>query len=102
MFIPEKLLPNVKPRYAGYTCWRGIANSEPNKLHYDPNEPVSRILALTADDQLLHHDIYYLPPIRSMAFGRVVLLGDATHAMTPNLGQGAGQASEDAVILASI
>jgi 2-polyprenyl-6-methoxyphenol hydroxylase-like FAD-dependent oxidoreductase len=66
------------------------------------HEPISQILAQTADDHLLHHDIYYLPQIRRMAFGRVVLLGDAAHAMTPNLGQGAGQAIEDAVILASL
>jgi 2-polyprenyl-6-methoxyphenol hydroxylase-like FAD-dependent oxidoreductase len=29
----------------------------------------------------------------------VLLLGDAAHAMTPDLGQGAGQALEDAVVL---
>lgn len=32
--------------------------------------------------------------------GRVVLLGDAAHALTPNMGQGAGMAMEDAVVLA--
>jgi len=32
--------------------------------------------------------------------GRAVLLGDAVHAMTPNIGQGAGMAMEDAVVLA--
>ena len=32
--------------------------------------------------------------------GRGVLLGDAAHAMTPDLGQGAGQAIEDAATLA--
>jgi 2-polyprenyl-6-methoxyphenol hydroxylase-like FAD-dependent oxidoreductase len=30
----------------------------------------------------------------------VVLLGDAAHALTPNIGQGAGMAMEDAVALA--
>lgn len=34
--------------------------------------------------------------------GRVALLGDAAHAMTPHLGAGAGQAIEDAYILARI
>jgi len=34
------------------------------------------------------------------ASGRVALLGDAAHALTPNMGQGAGMAMEDAVILA--
>ena len=32
--------------------------------------------------------------------GRVVLLGDAVHATTPHLGQGAGMAIEDAIVLA--
>ena len=32
--------------------------------------------------------------------GRVVLLGDAAHATTPHLGQGAGMAIEDALVLA--
>jgi 2-polyprenyl-6-methoxyphenol hydroxylase-like FAD-dependent oxidoreductase len=32
--------------------------------------------------------------------GRAVLLGDAAHAMTPNIGQGAGMAMEDAAALA--
>jgi 2-polyprenyl-6-methoxyphenol hydroxylase-like FAD-dependent oxidoreductase len=32
--------------------------------------------------------------------GRIVLLGDAVHAITPHLGQGAAQAIEDAVVLA--
>jgi FAD-dependent urate hydroxylase len=32
--------------------------------------------------------------------GRIALLGDAAHAMAPHLGQGAGQAIEDAFVLA--
>ena len=33
--------------------------------------------------------------------GRVALLGDAAHALTPNMGQGAGMAMEDAAVLAA-
>jgi 2-polyprenyl-6-methoxyphenol hydroxylase-like FAD-dependent oxidoreductase len=38
-------------------------------------------------------------PLPSVAVGRVALLGDAAHAMTPDLGQGASQAFEDAAAL---
>lgn len=50
-------------------------------------------------DALLHHDIEEIR-MRSWVRGRVALLGDAAHAMSPNLGQGAGMAIEDAVVLA--
>ncbi|WP_405089172.1 FAD-dependent monooxygenase [Microbispora sp. NBC_01389] len=33
--------------------------------------------------------------------GRIALLGDAAHAMSPDRGQGAGQSIEDAVVLAA-
>jgi 2-polyprenyl-6-methoxyphenol hydroxylase-like FAD-dependent oxidoreductase len=32
--------------------------------------------------------------------GRVALIGDAVHATTPHLGQGAGMAIEDSIVLA--
>lgn len=40
-------------------------------------------------------------PLPALAVGRIALLGDAGHAMTPDLGQGACQAFEDAVALAA-
>lgn len=39
-------------------------------------------------------------PSKPWVQGRVALLGDAAHAMAPHLGQGAGQAIEDAFVLA--
>ncbi|GGU50935.1 FAD-dependent monooxygenase [Lentzea flava] len=41
------------------------------------------------------------PPLRRWFRGRVVLLGDAVHAMLPHHGQGANQTIEDAVVLAN-
>ncbi|KAF8992592.1 salicylate hydroxylase [Cyathus striatus] len=43
--------------------------------------------------------IQYLTGLKSYAVGRVLLMGDAAHAMPPTLGSGAGQAVEDAYIL---
>jgi len=43
-----------------------------------------------------------MPALPAMHQGRVALLGDAAHAMTPDLGQGACQALEDAVVLAAV
>lgn len=50
---------------------------------------------LERDDQLIHGDIEEVKLAR-WAEGCTVLLGDAAHAMTPNLGQGAAMAMEDA------
>ncbi len=49
-------------------------------------------------EQLIHNDLYELPPHPWHA-GRVLLLGDAAHATTPNMGQGAAMALEDASVL---
>jgi len=44
--------------------------------------------------------LFALPPLHRWAKGRVVLLGDAAHAMLPHHGQGANQTLEDAAALA--
>ena len=63
-------------------------------------EPSSAAVEATAEPEILRNDIYDREPIRRWGVGRVTLLGDAAHPMTPNLGQGACQAVEDAVVLA--
>jgi 2-polyprenyl-6-methoxyphenol hydroxylase-like FAD-dependent oxidoreductase len=63
--------------------------------------PVSELIANTSDESLIWNDIIDIRPIKKFAFGNVVLLGDAAHATTPNMGQGACMAIEDAAILAN-
>ena len=52
---------------------------------------------------ILRDDLYsFDTPLPAMHSGRVALVGDAAHPMTPNLGQGACQAIEDAIVLAHV
>src|SRR5579872_761601 len=62
--------------------------------------PVPEVIDATPTNAILQNDIVDRPPLRWWGRGRVTLLGDAAHATTPNLGQGACQALEDAVVLA--
>jgi 2-polyprenyl-6-methoxyphenol hydroxylase-like FAD-dependent oxidoreductase len=149
--IRQKLLPDLQPRYAGYTCWRAVINNPgltltaatetwgtngrfgyvplaENKIYWyacvnapqnspamqafniknlsenfgQYHAPIPEILANTQTHQLIWNDICDLPALPQYAFGNILLIGDAGHATTPNLGQGACQAIEDAVILAKI
>lgn len=65
------------------------------------HRPIPELLERVDPADALRTELLFLPPLRSLAAGRVALLGDAAHAMTPNLGQGACLAIEDAVTLAA-
>jgi 2-polyprenyl-6-methoxyphenol hydroxylase-like FAD-dependent oxidoreductase len=60
---------------------------------------VRQAIAATDPTEIFRTDINDRDPIPNWGQGPVTLLGDAAHAMTPNLGQGACQAIEDAVTL---
>jgi 2-polyprenyl-6-methoxyphenol hydroxylase-like FAD-dependent oxidoreductase len=62
--------------------------------------PIEELIEATAETDILRNDVYDRPPLTRWSVGRATLLGDAAHPMTPDMGQGACQAIEDAVILA--
>jgi 2-polyprenyl-6-methoxyphenol hydroxylase-like FAD-dependent oxidoreductase len=67
------------------------------------HEPIPTLLGTVSPGDVLRNDVSELArPLPSFFAGRVAFLGDAAHPMTPNLGQGACQALEDAVTLARL
>jgi 2-polyprenyl-6-methoxyphenol hydroxylase-like FAD-dependent oxidoreductase len=64
------------------------------------HEPIPSLIAHTGPPIKLNiYDIQTLPAWHK---GRVVLIGDAAHAVSPNAGQGASMALEDAIHLAKV
>lgn len=65
-------------------------------------EPAATMLkALDHDDSTLHAGPNQEVVLDSWSRGPVLLIGDAAHATSPNMAQGAAMALEDAVVLAS-
>lgn len=63
-----------------------------------PDE-IGRVLAATHVDRLIPFTVHDAAAPRTLGDGRIILTGDAAHAMQPNLGQGGCQAIEDALAL---
>jgi 2-polyprenyl-6-methoxyphenol hydroxylase-like FAD-dependent oxidoreductase len=61
---------------------------------------IKKVLQQTDNEAIIQGDLSDLTPMSSWHKGNIVLVGDAAHASTPNLGQGACQAIEDAYVLA--
>lgn len=150
--LRQKLVPGSVPRYAGYTCWRAIADQpeslklehgfecagvkgrfgvtplannqlywfacvnapqkDESKKHWKTKElserfkgyyaPIELILKNTKDEAIILNDIADIAPIPRFAFRNILLAGDAAHATTPNMAQGACQALEDAAVLSHL
>jgi len=77
-------LEQARIRYAGHT------------------NAIREVLAKATPERSLVQGIWTTPRLRSFVRGKVVLIGDAAHAMTPNLGRGACEALVDAVTLAEL
>lgn len=102
------MTPLVQDRIYWYACVNAKENDQKYKNytisdllnHFGSyHAPIPQILAQTKDEDLLWNDIVDIVPLKHLAYGNILLLGDAGHATTPNLGQGACQALEDVAVL---
>jgi len=103
----------IGPVGLGRTGWWATAN-EPEGAAELPGEhrkkllglfggwcaPVCELIEATQSEAIVRNATYDRPPAARWGEGRVMLLGDAAHPMTPNFGQGGCMAIEDAVVLA--
>jgi 2-polyprenyl-6-methoxyphenol hydroxylase-like FAD-dependent oxidoreductase len=103
----------IMPLGGDQICWYATHNEPP--AHSDdpagPGEallrlfagwhgPVRTLLETTDPAMIIRVDARDRPALRRWGRGRVTLLGDAAHPITPNVGQGACLAIEDAACLA--
>jgi 2-polyprenyl-6-methoxyphenol hydroxylase-like FAD-dependent oxidoreductase len=63
--------------------------------------PIEELIEATDEPAILRNDVYDRLPLPRWSVGAVSLVGDAAHPMMPDMGQGACQAIEDAVVLAA-
>ncbi len=68
----------------------------------DYHPSVTQIIKATPKENRFVSPIMDLKPIQQWSLDNVCLIGDAAHATTPNLGQGACQAIEDAYVLGEL
>lgn len=104
------IVPLSKNRLYWFATLNATAKNETLK-RYTPQDllqhfksfhhPIPEIIENTKAEELIWSDISDLAPLKQFAFHNILLLGDAAHATTPNMGQGACMAIEDAAILAN-
>lgn len=86
----ESGLPNQREQY----------KTELKKYFKDWCAPVHQLIDCLDEQKTNRVEIHDIEPFMNFYKGRVVLLGDAAHSTTPDIGQGGCQAMEDAIYLA--
>ena len=88
-------------------CYCDVLSSPGEDRHEDPDrlfsgyaEPVPTLLDSVREPDLVHRSTIEEVALDSWVRGRVVLVGDAAHATSPNMAEGAAMALEDGLVLA--
>jgi 2-polyprenyl-6-methoxyphenol hydroxylase-like FAD-dependent oxidoreductase len=94
----------VVPMSGRRTYWFAVVAERDRDVDLDAafagwHPPVGAVLEATPARDRTYVPLQDLPRLPSWHRGAAVLVGDAAHAMTPNLGQGAAQAIEDVAVL---
>ena len=79
--------------------WKEI-KKEVLETFKDYYQPIPDIIEQT--DLIMRHNIRDIQSLPTWHKGRIILMGDAAHAVSPNAGQGASMALEDAMYLAKM
>ena len=78
----------------------GLAQAMRERLSEAPPRIAALASQISRDDEVVYKPLEWLLLSGPWHSGRIVLIGDAVHASTPHLGQGAGMAIEDSLVLA--
>jgi 2-polyprenyl-6-methoxyphenol hydroxylase-like FAD-dependent oxidoreductase len=103
----------ILPMGRGRVCWYATRNcaatrdsapedrkAEVLSLFHAWHEPIRSLIESTPAGSIIKNDARDRHALRRWGEGRVTLMGDAAHPITPNVGQGACMAIEDAACLA--
>jgi 2-polyprenyl-6-methoxyphenol hydroxylase-like FAD-dependent oxidoreductase len=100
----------IVPLKDGEVYWFALANykndfrtefqeADLGEMFSDYDPIIAKIIHSTPTDKIIINEINDLKPIKKWHTNKVCLIGDAAHATTPNMGQGACQSIEDALAL---
>lgn len=111
----KKLQFGVSKISEGKVYWFAVKLSEPNLIDDKENlkqllmsmfsefHPlVNNLIKNTTNKKIIRGDLFDLELLNKWSSENICLIGDAAHSMTPDLGQGAAQAIEDAYYLSNI
>jgi len=86
--------------YALATYKNEFSNINLEELFSNFSPLIKKIISTTEKSNIIFNEMMDLKPISSWHHKNICLIGDASHATTPNLGQGACQAIESAYVIA--